>query len=81
MFVTVIESLSKLYKNTLQINMWLLHKGITAQKTNCFKISDFVVNLDLLGRLSRDEWWEEMDRIEKEDKKDKKQVKFKERDI
>ena len=33
-----------------------------------FQMSDFVLNLDLLGGLSVDEWWKEMDRIEEEDK-------------
>ncbi len=42
-----------------------------AKETNCFKMSDFVANFDLLGGLGPDEWWKEMDRMEEEEKKRK----------
>ncbi len=32
-------------------------------------MSDFVINFDLLGGLSLDEWWKETDRLEEEEKK------------
>ncbi len=38
-----------------------------ASQTKCFEMSDFVVIFDLLGGLSLDEWWTEMDRMEEEE--------------
>ncbi len=32
-------------------------------------MSDFVIHLDLLGGLSLDEWWTEVDRMEEEEKR------------
>ncbi len=51
------------------------HTAVTAlqqynctSQTSCFKMSDFDV-FDLLGGLSLDKWWKEMDRMGEEEKK------------
>lgn len=44
-------------------------------------MSDFVVNFDLLGGLSVDEWWEEMDRKEKKDQKQRRHAEINEGEI
>ncbi len=44
-------------------------------------MSDFVVNFNLLGGLSLDEWWKEMDRTEEEGEKERTHVELNERDM
>ncbi len=43
-------------------------------------MSDFVVNFDLLGGLSLDEWWKEMNRMEEEEKEERRHADINERD-
>ncbi len=44
-------------------------------------MSEFVVNFDLLGGLRLDEWWEATDRMEEEEKKEKRHAEINWRDI
>ncbi len=52
------------------------HTAVTALRqynctgqTSCFKMSEFVVNFDLLRGLSLNERWKETDRMKEEEKK------------
>ncbi len=42
-------------------------------------MSDFVVNFDLLGGPSLDEWWKEMDRMEEEERKERRHAEINEK--
>ncbi len=44
-------------------------------------MSDFVANFDVMGGLSLDRRWKEMDRMEEEQKKERRHAKMNERDI
>ncbi len=50
-----------LYKNTA-LTASQQHNCVS--QTSCFKMSDFVVNFNILWGLSLDEWWKEMNRME-----------------
>ena len=56
------------------INTHLCITTVLLCQTNCFKMSDFVVNFDLLGGISLDECGKEMDRMEEEGKKERRQA-------
>ncbi len=49
-------------------------------QTSCGKMSDFVINLDLLGGLSLDEWLKETDKMEEESNRERRHVEINERD-
>ncbi len=53
-----------LHKHTALI---ALQQYNCVSRTSCFKLSDFVVNFNLLERPSLDEWWREMDSMEEEE--------------
>ncbi len=51
-----------------------------ANQTSCFRMSDFVINFDLLGGLSLDEWLNETDRMKEEEIKERRHTEINERD-
>lgn len=59
-------------KYPINTQLWPRY-GVTVSINYCFKMSDYFVNFDLLDGLNGVKWWKEMDRIEEEDKKKRKE--------